>query len=420
MWGIVWGRSNLIYFNNILETIIIQEIYKIINGEFMASRQRFTVEGYAGVFYVEAPRATRKGMEKVYFIRYRKNGKLIEEKVGGQYKDNMTPAKASSIRGLRIEGSIPTNQERRDNIKQAKLTEQNSYSLTRIFSLFIEAKSENRSLGDDKTRFRLYVAPVIGKKTVAELATNDIEKIKKKMLKEGKSAQTIKHVLTLVKRLVNFAAKMGYVESIPATLHFDMPVVDNKVTENLTSEQMTTLLQVLDEEEDKIFASLIRLALFTGMRRGALLNLQWTDLDFERNIITLRRDVAKKKKTEYIPMNEKAKEILLAVPRTTSPYVFPGRNDNKPRANITDILKRVKEKAGLPENFRPLHGLRHSFASWLANSGQVSMYELQKLLTHSSPLMTQRYAHLHDEALKRASNLTTNLFTTNIISKDKE
>lgn len=229
------------------------------------------------------------------------------------------------------------------------------------------------------------------------------------MLKEGKSAQTIKHVLTLVKRLVNFAAKMGYVESIPATLHFDMPVVDNKVTENLTSEQMAKLLQVLDEEEDKIFASLIRLALFTGMRRGALLNLKWTDLDFERNIITLRGDVAKKKKTEYIPMNEKAKEILLAVPRTTSPYVFPGRDNDKPRANITDILKRVKEKAGLPENFRTLHGLRHSFASWLANSGQVSMYELQKLLTHSSPLMTQRYAHLHDEALKRASNLTTNL-----------
>lgn len=382
----------------------------------MASRQRFTVEGYAGVFYVEAPRATRKGMERVYFIRYRKNGKLIEEKVGGQYKDNMTPAKAASIRGLRIEGSIPTNQERRDNIKQAKLTEQNTYSLTRIFSLFIEAKSENRSLGDDKTRFRLYVAPVLGKKTVAELTTNDIEKIKKKMQKEGKSAQTIKHVLTLVKRLVNFAAKMGYVESIPATLHFDMPVVDNKVTENLTSEQMAKLLQVLDEEKDVIFASLIRLALFTGMRRGALLNLKWTDLDFERNIITLRGDVAKKKKTEYIPMNEKAKEILLAVPRTTSPYVFPGRDNDKPRANITDILKRVKEKAGLPDNFRPLHGLRHSFASWLANSGQVSMYELQKLLTHSSPLMTQRYAHLHDEALKRASNLTTNLFTT----KEKE
>jgi hypothetical protein len=41
----------------------------------------------------------------------------------------------------------------------------------------------------------------------------------------------------------------------------------------------------------------------------------------------------------------------------------------------------------------------------LASSGQVDLYTLQKLLTHKSPLMTQRYAHLRDEALKQASNL---------------
>ena len=70
----------------------------------------------------------------------------------------------------------------------------------------------------------------------------------------------------------------------------------------------------------------------------------------------------------------------------------------------------IREKAGLPENFRPLHGLRHSFASWLASSGEVSMYELQKLMTHSSPQMTQRYAHLHDEALRRASGVASSLF----------
>lgn len=382
----------------------------------MPKMQRYSVPGYAGVFYIEANRAAKKGVEKIYYIRYRKNGKLIEEKVGRQFKDNMTPAKASSIRGLRIEGSNPTNQENRERIKEEKLKEISSYSFIRLFSLFEESKHENRSLKDDRTRFALHVAPFIGRKVISALTTQDIEKIRRKMEKDGKSPQTVKHVLTLIKRLVNFALKNGYIDFIPGTLHFDMPIVDNKVTENLTSEQVAKLLQVLDEEEDVIFASLIRLALFTGMRRSALLNLQWTDLDFERNIITLRGDVAKKKRTEYIPMNEKAKEILLAVPKTTSCYVFPGRDDDKPRANITDILKRVKEKAGLPESFRPLHGLRHSFASWLANSGQVSMYELQKLLTHSSPLMTQRYAHLHDEALKRASNLTTNLFTT----KEKE
>jgi len=41
----------------------------------------------------------------------------------------------------------------------------------------------------------------------------------------------------------------------------------------------------------------------------------------------------------------------------------------------------------------------------LASSGQVDMYTLQKLLTHKSPVMTQRYAHLRDEALKKASAL---------------
>jgi hypothetical protein len=75
------------------------------------------------------------------------------------------------------------------------------------------------------------------------------------------------------------------------------------------------------------------------------------------------------------------------------------------------MLKRVREKAGLPGTFRPLHGLRHSFASWLASSGQVPMYELQKLLTHSSPQMTQRYAHLHDDALRKASSVAGALFS---------
>jgi integrase len=110
-------------------------------------------------------------------------------------------------------------------------------------------------------------------------------------------------------------------------------------------------------------------------------------------------------------MNVQARTVLEKVIRTTSPYVFPGRYADRPRENLSPLLKRVRAKAGLPETFRPLHGLRHSFASWLASSGKVSMYELQKLLTHSSPQMTQRYAHLHDDALRKASDLAGALFS---------
>lgn len=377
----------------------------------MASRKRQSVVGYAGVYFVEVPRAAGYGTEKVYYIRYRKQGKLIEEKVGGQYRDNMTAAKAASIRGQRMEGKDATNEEKRAAVRAAKQEEESRYSFNRLWALFEEVKSANRTIKDDRIRYNLHIAPSLGTKSIPELTVHDIDKLRAKLEKAGKSPQTVKHVLTLVKRLLNFALRKGYVESIPGTLHITMPTVDNKVTENLTAEQVQKLLKTLNEEQDQVQASIVRMALFTGMRRGALLNLKWSDLDFERGFITLRGDVAKKQKTETIPMNDQARAILDGLPQTKSPYVFPGRYDDKPRGNISPMLKRVREKVGLPDSFRPLHGLRHSFASWLASSGQVSMYELQKLLTHSSPQMTQRYAHLHDDALKKASGVASTLFS---------
>jgi site-specific recombinase XerD len=67
-----------------------------------------------------------------------------------------------------------------------------------------------------------------------------------------------------------------------------------------------------------------------------------------------------------------------------------------------------------------LHGLRHVYASTLASSGKVDLSTLQKLLTHKSPLMTQRYAHLRNEALMDASNVISEIIKpeTNIIELD--
>ena len=134
----------------------------------------------------------------------------------------------------------------------------------------------------------------------------------------------------------------------------------------------------------------------------------WDDCDFERGMITLRGDIAKKGKTEYIPMNSTAKEILHSINKK-SDYVFPNR-DGGMRTDYRRISRRVKEKAGLPSDFRPLHGLRHNFASQLASSGQVDIYTLQRLLTHESPEMTHRYAHLAADDLKKASNVADDFF----------
>ena len=84
--------------------------------------------------------------------------------------------------------------------------------------------------------------------------------------------------------------------------------------------------------------------------------------------------------------------------------VFPNKFGKK-RVDIRKGVDRIKKRAGLPKEFRGMHGLRHVFASRLASSGKVDLYRIQKLLTHKSPQMTQRYAHLSNEILREASEV---------------
>lgn len=168
---------------------------------------------------------------------------------------------------------------------------------------------------------------------------------------------------------------------------------------------MKNLLKAIPESTDIEAANMMRMALFTGMRRGELFKLKWADIDFERGFITIRDP--KGGVSQKIPLNDQAREVLKNHPET-SEHVFV-RGDGKPFTDIRRRVNPIKKAAGIPDDFRALHGLRHVYASMLASSGQVDMYTLQKLLTHKSPLMTQRYAHLRDEALKKASALAGNI-----------
>ena len=187
-----------------------------------------------------------------------------------------------------------------------------------------------------------------------------------------------------------------------------MPHVNNIKTEDLSPEQMDKLLATLDSTSHKKTAKMMKLALFTGMRRGEIFNLKWAHIDWERNFINLvgKDDGlgAKSGQCERIPLNDLARKLLESIEHTDSPYVFP----SKKGGHLVDIkwtANAIKREAELPLDFRPFHGLRHVYASMLASSGKVTMYELQKLMTHKSPTMTQRYAYLRDEALQKASNV---------------
>jgi integrase len=354
---------------------------------------------YPGVFYREAERIGGKGLERVYYIVFKKGGKVLEEKVGRQFADDMTPARAANIRGERIEGRRLSRKEMR---KAQAVTK---WTIKRLWQEYNAPKPLTKSLMIDRSRFQKFIEPTLGNKEPQELSPLDVDRLRLCVAKNYKP-QTVKHVINLLVRIINYGRRLGLCPG----LYFKAPTikVNNLKTENLTPEQLSNLMAAINEDHDIQVSNLMKMALFTGMRRGELFKLQWQDVDFDRGFIHIRQP--KGGQDQKIPLNTAARELLESHPRTRSPYVFPGRGGNQ-RTDISKQVTRIKEAAGLPKDFRPLHGLRHTYASMLASSGQVDLYTLQKLLTHKSAVMTQRYAHLTDEALRRASDLAGNLIS---------
>lgn len=369
---------------------------------------------YPGVYYRQAKRIGGPGLEKVFYIIFKKDGKVYEEKVGRQFVNDMTPARAAGIRAERIEGRRLSRKEAREKERSLKKEEEERWTLNRLWG---EYKSRNlglRGLVTDEYRFRKHIEPRFGNKEPEGLLPFDVDRLRINLLKTRKPA-TVKNILELLRRVINFGVKKQLSKGL--SFMIEMPKVNNLKTEDLTPEQLTGFLEAIDQDPHIQAGNLMKMVLFTGMRRGELFRLKWEDIDFERDFINIRDP--KGGRDQKIPLNDEARKLLESHPKSDSPFVFPGRG-GKQRTEIKRPVNRIKERAGIPKDFRPLHGLRHVYASMVASSGKVDMYTLQKLLTHKSPVMTQRYAHLRDEALKRASNLAGDLIKEAINSKKEK
>ena len=111
--------------------------------------------------------------------------------------------------------------------------------------------------------------------------------------------------------------------------------------------------------------------------------------------------------TEYCmirvpPLNASALELLERVGTEGQfEHIFVNRKTGQRYTTIHKVWGRLRLKAGVP--FLRIHDLRHMYASFLVNSGRT-LYEVQQILGHSDPSVTQRYAHLSTEALQSAAN----------------
>lgn len=148
----------------------------------------------------------------------------------------------------------------------------------------------------------------------------------------------------------------------------------------------------------------IWLLLFTGARVREILDLKWEHVDLERGLLFLPDSKTGKKTivingTTACVLNE-LKET--SPPGTRSDFVIPGQIVNQPRADLNRPWRAIRRRAGL-DGVR-LHDLRHTFAS-IGAGASIGLPVVGRLLGHSQPQTTARYAHLDADPSRRAADI---------------
>ena len=167
--------------------------------------------------------------------------------------------------------------------------------------------------------------------------------------------------------------------------------------------ELRRLVGVLNRHPNQRAANAIRLQLLTGARLGEVLGAKKTDFDLNRGVWTKLSHQTKQKRTEHLPLSTEAANLVAAIAESwpDSPYLFPGDVAGQPLRDIKRFWASVMRVAEIRDYRR--HDNRHTYASHLVSSG-LSLEIVGRLLGHTSPSTTKRYAHLADDPLRAATD----------------
>jgi integrase len=269
---------------------------------------------------------------------------------------------------------------------------------------------KKRTGKDDGAMIVRFVKPQFGNRKAADVAYADIDQLHRRVTKENGSYQA-NRLVALLSKMFNLAIRWE--------LRGDNPVkgIERNHEEQrhryLSPAEIARLCAALAVHSNQSVADAVRLALFTGARRGEVLGATWQQFDFDNGVWTKPSSHTKQKREHIVPLSAPALELLTRMKgEATGPYLFPARNGCA-GGHLTEIKKSwaaLCKAAGI-EGVR-LHDLRHSFASVLVSSG-ASLELIGSLLGHSQVSTSKRYSHLYDDAQRAAVERVGQLITGN-------
>ncbi len=268
--------------------------------------------------------------------------------------------------------------------------------------IYIKPLKKKATYNQYRTLYEQHIKPVIGFRKLSGIQTYDIQSVIAKMNEKGRASKTMKHV----KSIMNIAFSKAFDEKlIPfnPVVKIDIPIKQAKPRKTLTLEELSKLFKAMEHSR---WIWSVRLMLVTGLRRGELLALKWTDIDFSNKRLTVDESNSstgigdtKSAKVHYVPLSDKAIEYLNEQKRMLelefnpilfnedlkkTALVFPSENGVmiRPDSYYT-MLSRFAKKAGIKAS---PHCLRHTFVYMTRES--MSLKELQAILGHDESTTT--------------------------------
>jgi len=222
-----------------------------------------------------------------------------------------------------------------------------------------------------------------------------IEKYRMTRRKEGIAHSTINRDVIALKACLTRAAEWGEIAESPLKGKGIVPTDTKGVVRYLDRDEEMRLAGALETCPHVYLKCMVVLSLHTGIRRGELLSLQWSDIDLGRQSMVIHGPNTKNRTTRHAPLNATALAALQTWKGDTDPtgLVFPARDGSR-LDNVRKSFATLLQNANITE-FR-WHDMRHHFASKLVMSG-VDLNTVRELMGHANIAMTLRYAHLAPE-----------------------
>jgi len=238
-------------------------------------------------------------------------------------------------------------------------------------------------------------------KIPAKLTTSqDINKYIKYLFDQDFKSSSVNRKISSIKAYFIFLKKKKYIDAIPTE---DMPIPkQNKNLPNSMSEKdVETLLSSINAKRDIEIRdkAMVELLYATGVRVSELINIKFSNIDMNRNVI---RVLGKGSKERLIPFGDQAhdaitKYLLIRGKSQSKELFLSNRGKILSRVSFWNRIKVYLTRCNLKSNISP-HTLRHAFATHLLNRG-ADLRSVQMLLGHSDLSTTQIYTHIAKQRL---------------------